>query len=327
MEKLSAIQQIWGNFEAFQNMSFPLDARTLSDIQANTALSMAIGNIGGDRYYLVEPSAQTNWCGFAFLSTNKFPCGELLYIDGVNANGGILPNQLCLIEEPVNVMGVSGYDYPNAYTRRKLVHGLNLGVQQFERNSFQPIKTNLALKKEVDDLTKKVKEFSPEAVGSIKMWASQNIPANWRICDGSSLDRTEYAELFAIIGTQFGGSGSSFNLPNMQGKSVFGYIEKDQDFGAMDNGNRGERAHELLESEIPEHTHTFYAPYIKDNSGNTNEEMNKIFPDDTDISNFKCGGGTTNTSAVSRKTTAFGGVSSHNNLPPYITLNFIIKAK
>ena len=56
-------------------------------------------------------------------------------------------------------------------------------------------------------------------IGSGSMWFAATPPANWLICDGSSLATTgTYAALFAIIGYTFGGSGANFNLPNLQGR-------------------------------------------------------------------------------------------------------------
>ena len=40
-------------------------------------------------------------------------------------------------------------------------------------------------------------------------------PTNWLECDGSTLDTTTYAELFAVIGYTYGGSGSDFDLPTI----------------------------------------------------------------------------------------------------------------
>lgn len=44
----------------------------------------------------------------------------------------------------------------------------------------------------------------------------------WLLCDGRSLPTAHYVDLFDVIGTQFGGSGSSFNLPNLQGQFLRG---------------------------------------------------------------------------------------------------------
>jgi microcystin-dependent protein len=60
-------------------------------------------------------------------------------------------------------------------------------------------------------------------VGSGALWFTTTPPANWLICDGSSLSTTgTYAALFAAIGYTFGGSGASFNLPNIQNRFPIG---------------------------------------------------------------------------------------------------------
>ena len=56
-------------------------------------------------------------------------------------------------------------------------------------------------------------------VGGGALWFTATAPANWLICDGSSLDTTAYALLFAVVGYAFGGSGPNFNLPNF--KDIF----------------------------------------------------------------------------------------------------------
>nr|DAX63713.1 MAG TPA: tail collar domain [Caudoviricetes sp.] len=51
-------------------------------------------------------------------------------------------------------------------------------------------------------------------VGAYLLWSSQSVtPAGFLVCDGRSLKKSEYAELFAVIGYTYGGSGENFNLP------------------------------------------------------------------------------------------------------------------
>ena len=62
-------------------------------------------------------------------------------------------------------------------------------------------------------------------VGAIKPWAKATAPAGYVLCDGTAISRTDYADLFAVIGTTYGvGNGSStFNVPDLQGKTPQGY--------------------------------------------------------------------------------------------------------
>lgn len=59
-------------------------------------------------------------------------------------------------------------------------------------------------------------------IGSIIDWAADNAPAGWLKCDGSSLVRTDYPELFTTIGTAYGSaSGSTFNIPDISGSIIY----------------------------------------------------------------------------------------------------------
>ena len=59
-------------------------------------------------------------------------------------------------------------------------------------------------------------------IGEVKMWTSANIPTNYMKCEGQSLSTAQYSDLFAVIGYAFGGSGSSFNLPDLRERFVRG---------------------------------------------------------------------------------------------------------
>jgi len=59
--------------------------------------------------------------------------------------------------------------------------------------------------------------------GAVFCLAVATVPADYLECNGASVSRTTYAALFAVIGTTYGGSGSSFNLPDLRGEFVRGY--------------------------------------------------------------------------------------------------------
>lgn len=57
-------------------------------------------------------------------------------------------------------------------------------------------------------------------VGTITLWSAQRkIPANWLPCDGRTLQMVQYQALLSLIGTTFGGSSSTFNLPDLRNKA------------------------------------------------------------------------------------------------------------
>lgn len=88
-------------------------------------------------------------------------------------------------------------------------------------------------------------------VGALMMWPTATPPTNWLICNGQSLNTVgTYAALFGVIGYTYGGSGTSFNLPNFQNAFPFG-ASSTVALGATG----GEAAHTLVTAEMPSHTH------------------------------------------------------------------------
>lgn len=148
-------------------------------------------------------------------------------------------------------------------------------------------------------------------IGAITSYAGSIAPTNWLICDGSAISRTTYADLFDAIGTTYGvGDGSTtFNLPNLKGRVITGLDSSQTEFDTLGETG-GEKAHTLTIAEMPSHKHNMR---VKQNAsgfsdgypagGNTYEYSNNEYP----IQNT-------------------GGGQPHNNLQPYITLNYIIKA-
>ncbi len=70
--------------------------------------------------------------------------------------------------------------------------------------------------------------------GIIMPWASNSIPAGFLLCDGSVYEVTAYPALANLLGAAYGGDGiNTFAVPNLQGKTIFGYQAGDANFGAL----------------------------------------------------------------------------------------------
>lgn len=147
-------------------------------------------------------------------------------------------------------------------------------------------------------------------IGATIEWHSDIIPENWLLCNGQAVSRTDYAELFNVLGTKYGtGDGSTtFNLPNLKGKVAVGKDENDTDFNELGKTG-GEKEHTLTIAEIPSHNHPLILQY-----GSGHEKWGLM---------GEWSLGTENTDQINNT----GGDEAHNNMQPYIVCNFIIKAK
>lgn len=148
-------------------------------------------------------------------------------------------------------------------------------------------------------------------IGSMIPYGSQNnIPSNWKICDGSAISRTDYAELFNVIGTSYGeGDGSTtFNLPNKKGRISVGLDSSQTEFNTIGKKG-GEKTHQLNVEELPSHSHT-----VKGTVGSGGYVEGVSFGNSANPGY---------TSGVSMS--AVGGNQPHNNLQPYEVDVWIIK--
>jgi microcystin-dependent protein len=134
------------------------------------------------------------------------------------------------------------------------------------------------------------------------------IPTGYFLCDGQAISRTIYATLFGVISTNYGvGDGSTtFNVPNLKGKVPVGLDSTQVEFDARGETG-GVKEVTLTEAQIPSHNHGGQVVFgIGQPAGSTGIDA-------TTIGN-------------SQPTTSLtGGGLPHNNLQPYIVVNYIIK--
>lgn len=197
--------------------------------------------------------------------------------------------------------------------------------------------------------------------GLIYMYGGSTAPNGFLICDGSAISRTTYASLFAAIGTIYGSGDNSttFNIPNILGRVAIG-----SSVGHTVGTTGGEETHTLLTNEMPAHshmipshghTHTIKATTPKLTHSITQPMFTYTPPSGSQktrvySSGTKSGTNANTSTAASRSSNltianhdaatctktgsitdcgAFdsestGSGSSHNNMQPYITLNYII---
>lgn len=138
-------------------------------------------------------------------------------------------------------------------------------------------------------------------VGTIQMWHSATIPSGWLLCDGSPFNDQVYPELSNVLNSNL--------LPNFNGRFMLGTGNSNTTYSSNHalQSQGGEEKHTLTLSELPSHTHEI--SYLKRSKSGSNSE----------VSDMESTGDSSTTGST-------GGGQSHNNMPPYLTVNFIIKA-
>lgn len=155
--------------------------------------------------------------------------------------------------------------------------------------------------------------FSP---GMIMMWGGSAAPAGWLLCDGSDYDPVTYSQLFSEIGYTYGNVAGNFAVPNLTGRFAVG----PGDSGTLGSvplalGDQGGDAeHQLTTSEMPGHGHS-----ISGGSGTVGSScaLQSFTGGDTTV--------TVGCSSLSLSAAGAGGDQPHPNMPPFVTVNFIIK--
>lgn len=136
--------------------------------------------------------------------------------------------------------------------------------------------------------------------GIISLFAGSTPPDGWLLCDGSSLATADYPDLFTAIGYTYGGSGSSFNLPDLRDRFPVG---AGSSYSLGSTG--GSSSVTLSTSEIPSHHHT-YGAYTVGVAMSPGELAVCVPYPFTSYTGNEGGGG------------------AHENRPPYFGLNHII---
>lgn len=193
-------------------------------------------------------------------------------------------------------------------------------------------------------------------LGSISMFAGNFAPRGWALCQGQLLQISQNTALFSLLGTTYGGDGrTTFALPDLRGRAP---ISSGSGPGLSDRrlGSRsGQEAHTLTTLEMPSHNHfaqepaagiplgtkpiTATATVHVDTTSSTTNPTNTFLSQDSGTQIYgnrpdavmnpgavtvegNVDLGNINVPAPTILPT--GGSQSHNNMQPYLTINYII---
>jgi microcystin-dependent protein len=182
-------------------------------------------------------------------------------------------------------------------------------------------------------------------VGFIGEWPSATPPTGWLICAGQSLSRTDYAALFAVIGTTFGApSGSTFLLPDYRGRVGAGL---DVDSGGFADrlttpnsrtlgASGGAQSVTLTPDQMPAHTHTVSGStdsagahtHSNARSGSTSGTGDGNFVVTNSVSagsNLPTSSAGAHTHTLAGTADSAGGGAPHSNVQPTLIITKIIK--
>jgi microcystin-dependent protein len=162
-------------------------------------------------------------------------------------------------------------------------------------------------------------------VAEIRIFPFNFAPKGWAFCDGQLMPISQNTALFSLLGTTYGGDGkSTFALPDLQGSAAM-HPGQGQGLSLRDLGEvGGSQFVTLLESEIPVHTHAINTTTSP--STTTLPANNTSFGRATGL--FYKGNSPTVygplTQMAPQTLAPAGGSLPHNNLQPYLTLNYCI---
>jgi microcystin-dependent protein len=160
-------------------------------------------------------------------------------------------------------------------------------------------------------------------VAEIRIFPFNFPPKGWAFCDGQLLPISQNTALFSLLGTTYGGNGkSTFALPNIQGSAVM-HPGQGPGLSLHDLGETGgSETVSLLESEIPAHAHTLRSNTTTGDSPSPASDTTIARP--ATINAYQTTTNANLTPMAPESLPPAGGDQPHNNLQPYLTLNFCI---
>ena len=167
--------------------------------------------------------------------------------------------------------------------------------------------------------------MSEPFIAEIKIFAGNFAPRGWAFCNGQLLPIAQNTALFSLVGTTYGGDGrTTFGLPKLQGRIPLhpgnGPGLTTRRLGELG----GVETVTLSEAEMPSHSHATAATLRANSGAATSADPRGNSLAAAKIYKADVPGVDTSAGSVNNQTGSAGDSEPHANMPPYLTLNFII---
>jgi microcystin-dependent protein len=168
----------------------------------------------------------------------------------------------------------------------------------------------------VNHLIQEEETMSEAFIGEIRMFGGTFAPMDWAFCNGQLLPINQYDALFALVGTTYGGDGTTnFALPDLRGR-----LPVHQGNGHTIGQMAGAETVTLAANQIPAHTHAVLA---KAAAGDQNSPANTVWAA-APSARYSA-----NPPSLAMKSSLVGNAGSvqpqpHDNIMPFLAVNFII---
>jgi len=165
-------------------------------------------------------------------------------------------------------------------------------------------------------------------LSEIRLMSFNFAPSGWALCNGQLLPINQNQALFALLGTTYGGDGRvNFALPDLRGR-----VPIHEGNGHTLGERGGQEAHTLTVSEMPAHVHRVLADATTAATSNSNlpvagNSLGQSIGAASQGSNFPVNiysANAADTTLASQTVSNAGGSQPHQNMQPYLTLNFCI---
>jgi microcystin-dependent protein len=159
-------------------------------------------------------------------------------------------------------------------------------------------------------------------LGEIRMFAGNFAPAGWFLCNGQLLPISQFTALFSILGTTYGGNGTSnFALPDFQGRVPIHMGQGPGLSSYIEGQSGGVETVTLTQAQMPSHNHV---ANCHSEAGNSKDPTNNVWSKDAGVSSAVFSSATPDGTMNPNSITASGGNQGHFNIQPYLVVNFII---